>query len=112
MTSGPQGQHPSDSEVPLETLTPPWWLRQSEGLRGSTPERKDRPRPAAGPERPGPARRAIPEAAGDGAAAAHALTARVREAIRGRRVLPPLSQGDPIGQNSPSSRVPVRCDRD
>ena len=88
MTSGPQGRHPRNSEVPLEILTPPWWHRKSEGLRGSTSDRKDRPPPTAGPERPGPPRRALPEAPGDGAAAAHALTERVREAIRERHYSP------------------------
>ncbi len=88
MTGGPEGRQPMDSEVPLELLIPPWWLRESKGLRGSASDRKDRPRPMAGPERPGPPRRASPEAPGDGAAAAHALVERVREAIRERHYSP------------------------
>jgi integron integrase len=73
MVNGPPARHPGEARVPLDVLTPPWWLRKSKAFRGSTSVRTPRP--------PG---RAAPETHRGDAAAAHALVERVREAIRAR----------------------------
>jgi integron integrase len=73
MVNGPAARQPGGAGVPLDVLTPPWWLRKSKAFRGSASVRT-----------PHPAGRAAPGTHCGDAAAAHALAERVREAIRAR----------------------------
>jgi len=79
---------PRRSEVPLEALTPPWWVAGDWAVSGGGPHAK-----TSGPETPTPTKRGASEqeprsqsrpASAGAAVAANALIQRLRQAIRQR----------------------------
>jgi len=86
MASGSDGRRPRESEVPLELLTPPWWIRGVDWLEGSTPEPSAASISGNTGQRCGGATwdgRSPGSPHGD-PAAAHALTERLRTTLRAR----------------------------